>query len=124
MRNNKIGSMPPKSISHVLIQNGHDSMENIESKSDAFEYLKRQIQNVLSLFPLLESQCYSEERKQEKENDCLLTVEEAAEFIKVSRPTVYDLINSGDLPCYEFGQRKQKRIWKSDLIKLGSRKSQ
>jgi hypothetical protein len=32
------------------------------------------------------------------------------------------MINSGELSCLEIGKRKQKRIWRSDLEKIGTRR--
>lgn len=124
MKNDKFVTMPPKSISHVLIQNGNDSIDRIATHPEAFAHIKSQLLNVVSLLPIFEAQCSSEEKRVEKEKDVLLTVEEAADLIKVSRPTIYEFINSGDLPYLEYGERKQKRIWKSDLIKLGSNNRQ
>jgi len=122
MYNSKIGSQLTKSINHVVIQNGNDSTDRIGTHSEAYDHIKRQLLNIVSLLPVFEAQCTSDEKRVEK--DVLLTVEEAANFIKVSKPTIYELINSGDLPCLEFGQRKQKRIWKSDLLNLGNKKNQ
>ncbi|MDP1620788.1 MAG: helix-turn-helix domain-containing protein [Bacteroidales bacterium] len=56
------------------------------------------------------------------ENDVLLTVAEACEIVKLSKPFLYDMINSGELSCLEIGKRKQKRIWRSDLEKIGTRR--
>lgn len=58
----------------------------------------------------------------DKSKDELLTVEEACEIVKLSRPTIYDMIKAGELPCFEIGRRKQKRIKRGDLEKIGVRK--
>ena len=124
MRKPNSGNNLPQPSNHVVIQNGYDPIDHIETKSEAFDYLARQIQNILSLIPLFKEQCCAEEKREKIEKDVFFTVDEAAEFIKVSKPTIYDLINSNELPCYVYGQKKQKRIWRSDLIKLGTKKDQ
>lgn len=52
-----------------------------------------------------------------------LTVDEAAEFLSVSRWTVLDYIYQGKLQAYKMGNgsskrgnRRQWRIWKNDLV--------
>ena len=106
--------------SHVVIQNGNESIDHIGTHPEAYDHIRRQLLNTVSLIQIFETQCRTDERHAEKERDVLLTVEEAADFIKVSKPTIYEFINSGELPYLEYGQRKQKRIWKSDLVNLGA----
>lgn len=97
-------------------------IDRIATHPEAYDYIKKQLFNIVSLIEIFETQCIADEKRAEKEKDVLLTVEEAADFIKVSKPTIYDFINSGELPYLEYGERKQKRIWKSNLINLGNPK--
>lgn len=43
------------------------------------------------------------------------TVEEAAEYLSVSRRTVYKLIHDGRLPAYLIGRERHRRFHKEDL---------
>ena len=43
------------------------------------------------------------------------TVEEAAEYLSVSRRTVYKLIHDGRLPAYLIGRERHRRFRKEDL---------
>ncbi|MDB4285619.1 helix-turn-helix domain-containing protein [bacterium] len=38
-------------------------------------------------------------------NDDILTVDEAAAFLKISRPSIYRLIRAGEIPCRRVGKR-------------------
>ena len=51
-------------------------------------------------------------KKKEKEIE-ILTVDEVADFLRLSKVTIYRLINSGELPAYKIGA--SWRISKSDL---------
>ncbi len=44
----------------------------------------------------------------------LLNVEEACEFLKISKPTLYKYINDGDVPALKMGN-----LWKFDKETLG-----
>ena len=111
--NKRNGSNP------IIIQGNFDSVERVTSKNDAFDFIEGQLKNLLALMPHLKA---FENGGNEKKNDVLLTVAEACEIVKLSKPFLYDMINSDELPCLEIGKRKQKRIWRSDLEKIGTRR--
>ena len=46
------------------------------------------------------------------------TVEEAAEYLCISRRTVYKLTREGRLPAYRIGQERHRRFRKEDLDKV------
>lgn len=46
------------------------------------------------------------------------TVEEAAEYLCVSRRTVYKLIHDGRLPAYLIGQERHRRFHREDLDRV------
>ncbi|MBM3158044.1 MAG: helix-turn-helix domain-containing protein [Chloroflexi bacterium] len=46
------------------------------------------------------------------------TVEEAAEYLCVSRRTVYKLIHDGRLPAYLIGQKRHRRFNREDLDRV------
>ena len=50
------------------------------------------------------------------ESHQMLTVPEVAAFLRVSKPTVYGMINRGELPCGHFG--RQIRVYKPDILAL------
>jgi excisionase family DNA binding protein len=46
------------------------------------------------------------------------TVEEAAEYLSVSRRTIYKLTKTGRLPAFRLGQERHRRFRKEDLDKV------
>ena len=46
------------------------------------------------------------------------TVEEAAEYLCVSKRTIYKLTSDGRLPAYRIGQERHRRFRKGDLDKV------
>jgi len=46
------------------------------------------------------------------------TVEEAAEYLCVSRRTIYKLTQEGRLPAFQIGQQRHRRFRKEDLDKV------
>ena len=46
------------------------------------------------------------------------TVEEAAEYLCVSKRTIYKLSKEGRLPAYRIGQERHRRFRKEDLDKV------
>lgn len=48
----------------------------------------------------------------------LLTITEAAEFLKVSKTSLRRWTNSGQLPCYRVGRRNERRFLADDLTAL------
>lgn len=58
------------------------------------------------------------------ETDELLTVEQAAEFLSLSKPTVYGLISKGEIPVMKRSKRCYfSKIELMNYLKLGRRKS-
>lgn len=41
----------------------------------------------------------------QKETDQLLTIEEIADFLHLSRPTIYSLVSRSEIPCMKKGKR-------------------
>jgi excisionase family DNA binding protein len=46
------------------------------------------------------------------------TVEEAAEYLSVSKRTIYKLTKEGRLPAFRIGQERHRRFRKEDLDKV------
>ena len=46
------------------------------------------------------------------------TVEEAAEYLSVSKRTIYKLTQEGRLPAFRIGQERHRRFRKEDLDKV------
>jgi excisionase family DNA binding protein len=46
------------------------------------------------------------------------TVEEAAEYLRVSRRTIYKLTTDGRLPAFRIGEERHRRFRKEDLDKV------
>lgn len=46
------------------------------------------------------------------------TVEEAAEYLRVSRRTIYKLTREGRLPAFRIGQERHRRFRREDLDKV------
>ena len=46
------------------------------------------------------------------------TVEEAAEYLRVSRRTIYKLTGEGRLPAFRIGKERHRRFRKEDLDKV------
>ncbi len=46
------------------------------------------------------------------------TVEEAAEYLRVSKRTIYKLTKEGRLPAFRIGQERHRRFRKGDLDKV------
>ncbi len=46
------------------------------------------------------------------------TVEEAAEYLRVSRRTIYKLTREGRLPAFRIGRERHRRFRKEDLDKV------
>ena len=46
------------------------------------------------------------------------TVEEAAEYLRVSRRTIYKLTKEGRLPAFRIGEERHRRFRKEDLDKV------
>ena len=46
------------------------------------------------------------------------TVEEAAEYLRVSKRTIYKLTKEGSLPAFRIGRERHRRFRKQDLDKV------
>ncbi len=51
-------------------------------------------------------------------NDGMLTVDAAAKFLSLSRTTIYDMMESGDLPYVKFG--RSRRVPRRALIEAAA----
>ena len=68
-------------------------------------------------FKAFKYELISEVKKELTFQEEIFKTSEAAEFLKISRPTLYKLINSNSIPFIKIGD--QKRFRKSDLLNLG-----
>ena len=102
-----------------------DSMEALESQQIG-EYVDTLTPNDIKKIELLIRRMdmltrYLQYKRDEllleanKSEDELLTVAEVAKLTKLSKPTIYKMIEKKELKAIEFGDKKQKRIWKSEL---------
>ena len=73
---------------------------------DLQSFIKQTIQEALS--------SNKPEKCHQPPTDEMLSVNEAALFLKVTKPTIYDLINKGKLPTYK--PLKQCYFFKAELI--------
>jgi excisionase family DNA binding protein len=78
-----------------------------------------------SIITMLNDYLYSAEPQKVREpNDELMTVEQAADFLKLKKTTVYSLISKGDIPV----MKRSKRCYFSkdeliDYLKQGRKKT-
>ena len=68
-------------------------------------------------FKAFKYELISEVKKELTFQEEIFKTSEAAEFLKISKPTLYKLINSNSIPFLKIGD--QKRFRKSDLLNLG-----
>ncbi|MDB4315799.1 helix-turn-helix domain-containing protein [Cyclobacteriaceae bacterium] len=68
-------------------------------------------------FKAFKYELISEVKKELTFQEEIFKTSEAAEFLKISKPTLYKLINSNSIPFIKIGD--QKRFRKSDLLNLG-----
>jgi len=68
-------------------------------------------------FKAFKYELISEVKKELTFQEEIFKTSEAAEFLKISKPTLYKLINSNCIPFIKIGD--QKRFRKSDLLNLG-----
>ena len=68
-------------------------------------------------FKAFKYELISEVKKELTFQEEIFKTNEAAEFLKISKPTLYKLINGNSIPFIKIGD--QKRFRKSDLLNLG-----
>ena len=68
-------------------------------------------------FKAFKYELISEVKKELTFQEEIFKTSEAAEFLKISKPTLYKLINSNSIPFIKIGD--QKRFRKSDMLNLG-----
>tara|TARA_A100000164_G_scaffold247122_1_gene219887 strand:+ start:306 stop:548 length:243 start_codon:yes stop_codon:yes gene_type:complete len=68
-------------------------------------------------FKAFKYELISEVKKELTFQEEIFKTSEAAEFLKISKPTLYKLINGNSIPFIKIGD--QKRFRKSDLLNLG-----
>lgn len=72
----------------------------------SFENLPKAVQKLNEKLSKIEQLLIFNTSKKEQENkDQLLTVEQAADFLSLSVPTIYSKISRGELPNYKRGKR-------------------
>jgi excisionase family DNA binding protein len=87
-----------------------------------FETIEKRLSYIESLILDIKHQPQQVEQKEPSEK--LLTVQEAAEFLNLTVPTIYSKVSKGELPV----MKRSKRLYFSstqlmEYIKKGSRKS-
>ena len=90
--------------------------------NNPFEQIEARLSNIENL--LLDIKHQPVKEKTSEPSDELLTVEQAAEFLSLATPTVYGLVQRGELPV----MKRTKRLYfsKKELIeymKAGRKKS-
>ncbi|MDA7744533.1 helix-turn-helix domain-containing protein [bacterium] len=80
--------------------------------NNPFEAIEARLNCIEAL--LLDLKHISKEQGEQPKTDKLLTVRDAAEFLSLSVPTIYNLINKGELPV----MKRSKRCYflKAELI--------
>ena len=68
-------------------------------------------------FKAFKYELISEVKKELTFQEEIFKTSEAAEFLKISKPTLYKLINGNSIPFIKIGD--QKRFRKSDFLNLG-----
>lgn len=89
-----------------------------------FDQLPQAVNQLFTKLERIEHLIKESSNAPQQETDELLTVEQCAEFLKLSKPTIYGLISKGSIPV----MKRSKRCYflKSELIKYlqeGKRKS-
>jgi len=87
-----------------------------------FEVIEARLSNIETL--LLDIKYARKEQGKQPETDQLLTIQEAAEFLNLSVPTLYTKVHNAEIPVY----KKTKRLYFSkqeltDWIKAGRKKT-
>lgn len=94
-------------------------MQNI-----TFDQLPSAVGQLFDKLEAIEVLLKAQENNPQTEEDQILTVDECAQFLNLSKPTVYTLISKGELPV----MKRSKRCYftKSDLVnylKAGRKKT-
>jgi excisionase family DNA binding protein len=90
-----------------------------------FEDLPRAISQLLNEFEIIKNFLSQEKPKAKTENSDILSVKEAAKFLKLHPITIYNKINNGSLPATKRG--KQWYLFEDELmnyLKTGKRFAQ
>lgn len=83
------------------------------------ETMIRKMKNLTYMLEYKREELLRTSRK--KDDDELMTVDEFAKFVKLSKPTVYKLIKSSVILATPWGEKGQLRIWKSELERFSSK---
>ena len=90
--------------------------------NNPFESLDQRLSNIESI--LLDIKHAPREKGDNPENDELLTVQDAAKFLTLSVPTVYNLISKGEIPVMKRSKRCYfSKIELIDYLKQGRKKT-
>lgn len=82
--------------------------------NNPFEIIDSRLSNIENL--LLDIKHQPKDTVANQESDSLLTVEDAANFLHLSVPTIYTKISKGELPVIKNNGSKRCYFLKSDLI--------
>jgi excisionase family DNA binding protein len=90
--------------------------------NNPFEVIEARLSNIETL--LLDIKHARKEQGEQPEADQLLTIQQAAEFLNLSVPTLYTKVHNAEIPVY----KKTKRLYFSkqeltDWIKAGRKKT-
>lgn len=90
--------------------------------NNPFEVIEARLNNIETL--LLDLKHTPKEQNKQSETDELLTVEQCAKFLNLSKPTIYGLISKGELPV----MKRSKRCYFTKLelmeyLKAGRKKT-
>jgi excisionase family DNA binding protein len=90
--------------------------------NNPFEVIEARLSNIETL--LLDIKHARKEQGEQPEADQLLTIQEAAEFLKLTVPTIYSKVSKGELPV----MKRSKRLYFSrtellDYLKAGRKKT-
>lgn len=84
-------------------------------KNLSFDQIPEAICTLFAKMENIECLLVDAAKKPNQEEDQIFTVEECAEFLKLAKPTIYGLINKGQIPV----MKRSKRCYfsKAELIK-------
>lgn len=92
--------------------------------TNPFEIIEVRLNNIETLLLDLKHSSKNKEEQTSLQNDKLLNIQEAAEFLNLSVPTIYSKVSKGELPV----MKRSKRLYFSntellDYLKKGRKKT-
>jgi excisionase family DNA binding protein len=91
--------------------------------NNPFEVIDARLSNIETL--LLDIKHNPKERNSQPDTDQILDIDEAAVFLKLSKPTLYGLVSRAEIPVNKKGKRlyfSRKEL--TDWVKMGRKKTQ